>query len=665
MRDRTALIGMSTAVAARRLLKALGIDATGAVAVDPNESLLDHLERYGVTGRVARIESNELAQLEAPILAQSSSGRWILIKEIRAYGMRIEDLPDHEQIVSHAAVQKEFSGVVFDRTLELPPAASLWSRLARLVWLQRRMLFPVVGFAIFVQLLELLSPQLTRTLVDDAFPQSSASLVTSLALGMILIALLKGWAGWLEQRCAQLLQARLDAILERGLLLHVMRLPFRYIESRSLGELMQGFQGIAQARSVLTGDALTAAFGAVTTIALLVMMSATMIAPTMFVAAVGVASALLAILAGQQQYRIQQSVVDAQVKERDKAAEIFTHIATLKSGGATNRAVDAWLALVKSARKLAQRSDRLMLGSQVGIDLLGQIQVQALWIWGGLRVMAGSLQLGELLAFILMAALFHSTVGRLAKTFVKLRTVKPHLRETQTLLEQQPIERPRSRPPRAGRPAIEIRNLWFRYADDRPWVFQGLDLNVAPGELHHLDGASGFGKTTLLKLVSGLYDPCDGSISIGGCGAHEARERMIYLPQQVRMLNASVRDNLRLFSAGAPFHRILRAAEVTGLAEMVDQLPMGYDTLIAHGGGNFSGGQRQLVALTAALAADREILLLDEATANLDALSARRVMTSPLFEGRTVLYAGHASSAYFPDGRNGHTQETSGPTLRV
>lgn len=644
MRDSATLIGMSADVAARRLLKALGINETMSRAAGADESLLDHLERCGVTGRLARIEDSDLAHLQAPILVRLSSERWMLIREVRSRSMRVEDLPGHEQMVSHAAVHKEFSGVVFDRTLELPPAASFWSRLVRLVWLQRRMLFPAVGFAVFVQLLDLLSPQLTRTLIDDAFPQSSASLVTSLVLGMILIALLKSWAGWLEQRFVQLLQTRLDAILERGLLLHIMRLPFRYIESRSLGELMQGFQGIALARSVLTGDVLTAAFGAVTAIALVVMMSTTMMAPTMLVAAVGIASALLAILAGQRQHRIQQSVVDAQVKEREKAAEIFTHIVTLKAGGTANRAVDAWLALLASARKLAQRSDRVMLGSQVGIDLLGQIQVQALWIWGGLRVMTGSLQLGELLAFVLMAALFHSAVGRMAKTFVKLWTVKPHLRETQTLLEQQPRQRPRSRPPRPGRPAIEIRNLWFRYASDRPWVFEGLDLRVAPGELLHLNGASGFGKTTLLKLVSGLYEPCVGSILISGCNPHEARDQMIYLPQHVRMLNASVRDNLRLFSAGAPLQRILRAAEVTGLAEMVDHLPMGYDTLIAHGGVNFSGGQRQLVALTAALAADRQILLLDEATANLDALSARRVMRSPLFEGRTVLYAGHGQN---------------------
>lgn len=641
---------MSAEVAARRLLSALGLEerierTSPSDAADANDSPLDHLERHGVTGRLARIEPTDLSYVEAPTLVQLSGDRWILVREIRSRSMLVEDLPDHQKVLSHSAVRKEFAGVVLDRTSDLPPAATLWSRLARLVWRQRRILLPGIGFAAFAQLLDLISPQLTRVLVDHAFPQGSASLVTGIVLGMILIAALKCWGGWLEQRCVQLLQTRLDAIVERGLLLHIMRLPYRYLESRSLGQLMQGFQGIVLARSVLTGEVLTAAFGAVTAIALLIMMSMTMLAPTLLVMAVGIASALFAVVAGQSQHVIQQSVVDAQVKEREKAAEIFTHVVTLKAGGTIGLRVDAWLALLGCARRLAQQSDRLMLRAHVGIDLLGQLQLQALWVWGGLRVMRGSLQLGELLAFTLMAALFHSKVGGLAKAFVKLRTVKPHLREAQTLLEQDAIERPRSRPPKTGRPAIEVRNLWFRYAGDRPWVFAGLGLSVAPGELHYLDGASGFGKTTLLKLVSGLYEPCAGSIRISGRSPCEARDRIIYLPQHVRMLNASVRDNLRLFSAGASFQRILRAAELTGLAEMVDSLPMGYDTLIAHGGGNFSGGQRQLVALTAALASDRPILLLDEATANLDSLGARRAMNSSLFENRTVLYAGHDAAA--------------------
>jgi ABC-type bacteriocin/lantibiotic exporter with double-glycine peptidase domain len=264
-----------------------------------------------------------------------------------------------------------------------------------------------------------------------------------------------------------------------------------------------------------------------------------------------------------------------------------------------------------------------------------------LWIWGGLRVIGGTLLLGELIAFTLMAGLFHAATSRFGRALVKLRELKPHLAEAQSLLEQQPAVLTRSHAGPRSKPPIEIRDLWFRYSEDRPWVIAGLNLVIEPGRVHRLDGPSGFGKTTLMKLVAGLYEPCSGEILIGGRAPRDARSDMIFVPQHVRTFNASIRENLSLFSGGASFAQIMQIAERTGLAEMVQDLPMGYETLLAHGGGNFSGGQRQLIVLTAALASNRSVLLLDEPTANLDASYVRRLTQSELFSGRTVLHAGH------------------------
>jgi ATP-binding cassette, subfamily B, bacterial len=645
--EQLTLPGLPEDVAVQRLLRKLPTLA-GAMPIrnghETGQTLLERLDGLGVHGRLARVTARDLPQVELPTLLQLEDDRWLLVTRIRWRGVVCEDAAGHEHTLPHRVVRQKFSGLVLDRTPELPAGANLRSRLLRLVWQQRRILYPAAAFALLVQALTLLAPQLTRILVDEAFHASSARLLQGIVMGMVLVALLKSWAGWLEQRCAQLLQVRLDAILERGLFAHVLRLPYRCLEGKSLGRLMQGFEGIAIARTALTGDALGVAFGGVTALASIVLMARMMPAPTVLVVAIGIVSAIVAVVAGRRQDQLQRHIVDTTVRERERAAEILTRIATLKAAGAASSAVDRWLALLTRTRLLNRRSERLTLGAQVAIDLLGQLQLQGLWIWGGLRVMAGSLGLGELLAFTMIASLFQAAIERLAHTFVKLRALKPHLIETQSLLEQKPMARtpPRTRPRSAA--AIEIRDLWFRYSDDRPWVFAGLNVVVAPGETHHLSDRSGFGKTTLLKLVAGLYEPSSGSVLVGGCPPAAAREQMIYLPQHVRIFNASVRDNLRLFSAGAPFSRLMEAAELTGLARLLDDLPMGYDTLLAHGGANFSGGQRQLIALTAALASDRPILLLDEPTANLDLPAARRLLQSPLFSGRTVLHAGHGTS---------------------
>lgn len=604
-------------------------------------SLLARLERHGVHGRLARISNDDLRQLDAPTLILLRDGRWLLVTASRHGRLVVEDPLGREQTLTFRAVSQSFAGLVFDRTPELPHGATVLSRILRLIWQHRRALYPVVALVLLLQGLSLLGPQLTRILVDDALPHSSAKLLYGIVAGMFLIALLRSAASWLEQCIVQLVQVHLDASLERGLLAHVLRLPYRFLEAKSVGQIIQGFMGITQARTALTVDALGMILGSITGLCLLAAMGLMMPAQTLLVASVGGASAMLAAIFGRRQERLQRQVVDASVRERESALEILGRITTLKAAGAAGRAVERWLLLLRRSRSLIRQSERLTLACQVAIDALGQLQLQTLWIWGGLHVLAGSLQLGELIAFTVMAALFHAAAGRVAKSFVKLRELQAKLVETQSLLEQQPVMSARRRAVRRSAPGIEIRDLWFRYGRDRPWVFEGLDLVVAPGEIHHLRGASGFGKTTLMKLVAGLYEPCQGQILIGGLPPQAARDDMIFVPQHVRTFNASVRENLTLFSAGAPFAQLTRTAEVTGLAKHVQDLPMGYDTLLAHGGANFSGGQRQLIVLTAALTSDKPILLLDEATANLDAASARRLLESPLFEARTVLHAGH------------------------
>ena len=142
-------------------------------------------------------------------------------------------------------------------------------------------------------------------------------------------------------------------------------------------------------------------------------------------------------------------------------------------------------------------------------------------------------------------------------------------------------------------------------------------------------------------MLSGLYRPSKGTIGCGPGGAWGSRGRTVYLPQFVRLFNGTLLENLVLLSGGASWQVLMEAAERTGLSTMVRALPMGYDTLLAAGGINFSGGQRQLIALTAVLAAPNRILLLDEAMANMDGLQRKRLFTCGLFERRTILLASH------------------------
>ena len=631
--------------AVQYLLASMGLQAQPRAETsgkgDAEGYVLRHLGSCGIHARFARADKDELRHVQLPTLVRLNDARWLLVVRMGRSGIAAQDASGRVHEIPLKIFAESFDGLVLDRIPELPFGNTLWSRVLRLVWAHRKILYQVGLLALLVQGLNLVTPQLARILVDNAFPDGASSLLLVIVIGMVFVALFQAWFGWIERRLAQHLQTRLDAVLERGLLAHVMRLPYRYLEKKTLGQLMQGFEGIATSRDLLTGQALTVILGGVTALAFLVLMGRLMLVPTVVVAIIGAVTLALVIVIGRHQEIVQRRFVESLVGERGAAAEIFTHIGMLKAAGAEQRRVDRWFELLKREREIGLHGERITHGTHVAIDLVGQFQVQGLWIWGGLHVLEGTLQLGELIAFTLMASAFHAAIGNLGRTLVAVWTAMPLLRETQLLLEQKPVplSPPLVTPFAPG--AIEIRDLWFRYSDDLPWIFSGLNLVVEPGQFHHISGPSGFGKSTLLKLVAGLYDPACGSIRIAGHAPHAAGEFTVYLPQFVRLFGASILENLRIFSGGAPLEQLMTAAELTGLATLVGDLPMGYDTLLAQGGENFSGGQRQLIALTAVLASAKRILLLDEAMANLDSLRRAKLVCNPLLKNKTILYTSH------------------------
>lgn len=637
---------VSAAVAIQQLLSKLSLpgEPIAVLEGDAPEFVLRCLEQMGIYGRmvsIARLDSRELGSIDLPTLVRLGENRWILVVGLSRHSIRAEDADGKPYVVTRQHLSTTGEGMVLDRVPPPPAGNSLWSRVLRLVLKYPQVLWQLGLLALMAQGLSLLMPQLVRILVDRAFPEENTSLLQMIVLGMFFVSIFHSWIGWLERRLSLRLQVRLDAILERGMLVHMLQLPYRFLERKTIGQLMQAFQGFATTLELLTSEALAALMGGITAVAFLAMMLQLMAVPTVVVALIGIATLSITVLVGRQQENVESEHVESLVRERGYAKELLTHIAMLKAAGAERRSVQRWLALLTQERRIGLRGERIALGYHVVVDLIGQFQLQGLWIWGGLRVLDGSLQLGELLAFTLMTSAFHVAVASLGSALVKIVTAKPQLREAESLLAEKPLPTVLNRPPVDASRRIEIRDLWFRYRPDLPWVIAGLNLVVAPGMTYRLEGRSGFGKTTLLKIMAGLYEPERGSVRIGGQTPAEARQLMIYLPQFVRLFNASILENLRLFSGGATYDKLIAAAELSGLAALVAGLPMGYDTLLAQDGANFSGGQRQLIALTAVLASSRPILLLDEAMSNMDALRRKELRQSPLLHGRTIVYTSH------------------------
>ena len=314
--------------------------------------------------------------------------------------------------------------------------------------------------------------------------------------------------------------------------------------------------------------------------------------------------------------------------------------ATVKAAGAEVQALDRWSGPFMKAQAWELQRQRRGLCSEVGLDAVRHLLLGALLLEGGRRVLVAELSIGSLFAFLQMAGSLTDTFQTAASLWVAFALGRPQVARAQEILSLEP-ERPA--PPRPVPATLDLRleDVWFRYGPEAPWVIRGLQLHVAAGSHVGLCRPSGAGKTTTLRLAAGLLEPERGQVLLGGRPPREFRDQVVYLPQAGQIYGVSLLENLRIHSGQAPLEQLMAAASASGLARFAAALPMGYETILAPGGGNISGGQRQLILLTAAMATERRVLILDEAFANLDALGRSEILQGSWLHGKTVLFAGH------------------------
>jgi ABC-type bacteriocin/lantibiotic exporter with double-glycine peptidase domain len=648
MRDatRVALHGLDARVAAWRLLLVHGVDLRMGEFVDrwPMDGTMDALrqplEHHGIPCRGVRIEAGDLARLALPTLVKLRDESWLLLRARKGRQLVVES----GRGVGHLtldALAPELSGEALERLPALGAGSTLWRRWGRSLLSHRRALVQFALASVLLQALALLTPELTGQVMGRALPDGAPAMLRLLAAAVVAVALFTGVIAWLRERVVLFVLTRLEVAGKHGLLEHVMRLPFPELQRRTLGELLQAFYGISAARTVFAERALGALFDGVLALGYLVLMGSRLWAPTLAMALAALALAALAGLVGRAQARLQAREVEAQAGQRGYLTELIAGVGTVKAAGAEASCHAQWR--TRFARELGYTLARQRIGlwSDVGFDGLRQVFSVMLLLWGGYGVLAGDIGVGPLFGFLLLGEGFLTAVLGMVNAYLALVVTRPLLARAQELMATpRAPERRRQAQSRLAGPIV-MRDVWFRYSPDGPWVLKGYNLHVEPGETLLLDGPSGSGKSTVLRLLAGLYAPESGTISVNGRELRADPQRMLYLPQFVQLYFGSVFENLRILSGGAPAPQLRAAARATRFDSVVEALAMRYETILPHGGATLSGGQRQMLALTAMLASEFDVLLLDEPMANLDPLTQAHLTSVLADAGKTIVSAGH------------------------
>ena len=592
--------------------------------------------RLGLAGRPLRLELAELPQLATPCVLHWDLNHFVVLREASARGIIIHDPAAGLRRLSMAEASRHFTGIA----LELSPTAEFRRADERVRVRLRDLTGPVRGLgpalaqvlalAVALQALAVLAPFYLQWVVDGAVASGDQELLSVLAVGFLLLAAIQVAVGALRSWVVLYLGTTLNLQWLANVFSHLLRLPVAWFEKRHLGDVVSRFGAVTTIQRTLTSSFVEAVIDGLMAVVTLAMMLAYSVPLTLIALATVMAYGMArAAFYAPLKRATEEHIVHA-ARQQSHFLETVRGVQSIRLFGREDERRARWLNLAVDATNGDLRVQKLSLGfrSANGIAF-GAERVAVVWL-GALLVLDATLSTGMLFAFLAYKEQFSVRVAGLIDKAIELKMLKLQGERLADIVLTPAESQPRTAAVRVEDASLEVRNLSFRYSELEPFVLRDCSFRIAPGESVAIVGASGCGKTTLVKLLLGLIPPTDGQVLVGGVdvqkmGLAAYRQLVGTVMQDDPLFAGSIADNVSFFDPSPNQEAIERCTRLAAVHEDIAAMPMGYHTLIGDMGAALSGGQRQRLLLARALYKQPRMLFLDEATSALDVQRERLV----------------------------------------